>query len=439
MYRSFSNRIFAGVCGGLASSLPLNAWIWRLIFIALTLLTMGVGAIIYVMMWWILPLDSPLRSREGGSLPGLISLLLAVVLTGLWFGRDALNLSESYPGIAFLLLALVFLLKQIITGRGQNIAFGLVATAIPAVFLLQHYEILQEGAIDILLRSAPAILVFIGLSVALRYRVRFASWIALLVSIVLVAGLASFAFSSRVDVISTDNQIEVSIPDEDVHNLAEISEDVTTLLLNISSMDTDVTITANDTPGVIQVEFLGSNNSDFNIGYNEENGIASAEIIEFERSEFPLLQDIGRGELLVQIPPDIAVGLLFNGGRSEVVTLDAGELNLERLTFNMQEGDVLVRLPLYQPLSPSVVDSNGEWTVLNGNLRVIAPQELGVRFAVNRSSNAEPSNFEELTYQLLLEGSDYVLASRQYDNLDATMQFRVNVSGGSFRLENTEN
>lgn len=439
MYRSFSNRIFGGVCGGLASSLPLNAWIWRLIFIALTLLTMGTGAVIYVLMWWILPLDSPLHNREGGSLPGLLSILLAIVLIGLWFGRGALNLSEAYPGIVFLVLAIVFLLKQIITRRGHNIAIGLVAVAIPVVFLLRHYEVLQVGAIDVLVRATPAVLVFLGLSIALRYRVRFASWIALLISIALVAGLTSYAFSSRVDVISTDNVIEVRIPNEAEQGSATISADITTLLLNVRTLDTDVTINVSDSPGVIQAEFVGSNNSGLTVRYSEDNGVASAEIIEYQRTELPLLQDIGRGELRVQIPPDIAFGLVFDGGRSEIVTLDMGELNLERLTFNLDEGDVLVRLPLYQPRSPSVVDSNGEWTVQNGTLRVIAPPDLGLRFAFNRNANAEPSNFDELMVQLLLEGSDFVLASRQYDNLDARMQFRVNISGGNFALESPQN
>src|SRR5690606_6623480 len=120
-------------------------------------------------------------------------------------------------------------------------------------------------------------------------------------------------------------------------------------------------------------------------------------------SEFPLLQDIGRGKLTVQIPPDIAVGITFNGEHSVVTTLDMGQLDLERLTFGLDDGDVVVQLPLYRPLSPSVVDSNGNWTVRDGNLRVLAPEDLGLRLAFDRATNAEPSNFDDLIYQLLLE------------------------------------
>ncbi len=437
MNRSFSNRIFGGVCSGLASTLPFNAWIWRIIFIVLTLLTSGVGALVYILMWWILPLDSPLRSR-GGAIQGLISILLGILLIGLWFGRESLNIADVYWAIAFLVLAIVFLLKQVLTRQGNNIALGLVAVAIPTAFLLQGYDVLQEGAIDIIFRSAPAILVFLGLSIALRYRVRFGSWIALLISIALVAGLATFAYNSRVDVISTANQISLTIPNEDDHDQTSISENITTLLVNVRTLDTDVTISVSDTPRQIQAEFIGSNNSNPDIAYSEDGDIASLQVIERQVDEFPLLENIGRGELRLQLPAEIAIGLDYNSNRAESVTLDMGELNLERLSFGVNEGDVLVRLPLYQPLSPSVVDRNGIWAVRDGNLQVIVPEELGVRLSFARATNAEPTGFDNLNYQLLIEGPDYVLASRQFDNLEAQMRFQVDVSGGRFQLDEAE-
>jgi|GEM_PF-388026 len=441
MYRSFSNRLFAGVCGGLANSTPLNAWLWRLIFIILALLTMGTGALIYVMMWWLLPLDSPLHNREGGSLPGLIAVLVSVLLIGLYVGRNALDIASVYPGIAVLILAIVFLLKQIFTGRLQNIAIALVFLAIPTIFLLDAYEILQAGILDILIRSAPAVLIFLGLTIAMRYRVRFGSWIALIISIALIAGLASYAYSSRVDVVSTSNLIERLIPDEENEGQAEISETVTILLVEVRTGDTDVTITVNDDANrVIQANFEGSNNSVLNFGYseNESGEVAEMFLRETQASEFPLLEDIGRGRLTLEIPPDIAVGVTFNGERGEEISLDMGGLNLERLNFTMEEGDVLVRLPEYQPQSPSVVDSNGTWDVQNGNLRVIAPEELGLRLSFTRSTNAEPSNFNDLIYQLLIEGGDIILASRGFDTLDTQMQYRIDVSGGQFTLESPE-
>jgi phage shock protein PspC (stress-responsive transcriptional regulator) len=59
--RSVTNRWFGGVCGGLAVSTGMEAWIWRLLFV-LALCT-GFGFLVYIALWIFVPLDSsqPLR------------------------------------------------------------------------------------------------------------------------------------------------------------------------------------------------------------------------------------------------------------------------------------------------------------------------------------------------------------------------------------------
>lgn len=437
MKRSFSNRLFGGVCGGLGESTSLNAWLWRLLFIALTLGTLGVGALVYLLMWWLLPLDSPLERQGGSALAGLVSILLAAGLLGLWFGREALGITGSFWSIAATIVASVLLLKQIMTGRGQNIAFGLVVLFVPVAFLLRDFDLLQAGVIDILLRSLPAVLIFFGLMGLLRYRVRYGSWIALLISVGLVAGLVNYAISSRVGVVSDDNQIVLTLPNEADHDQIAISNNVTTLLIDVRVLDTDVRVSVGEPDSrVIAGEFTGSNNSDLVRAYSEDGDIASLQLTQTEVSAFPPLQDIGRATLNLQLPPDVALGLTFNGQAARTASFDMGEINLERLTITLNEGDVFVRLPDYQPLSPTVIaDGNGVWTVLNGDLRVAVPDELGVRFSQTRASNQEPSNFDELVYQLLLEGSDYVLTTRQFDNRDAQVSYRFQISGGMLTVE----
>lgn len=88
MSRSFDQRILGGVCGGFAQLTRLPASLFRAVFIIASLLTFGFGLLVYVALWWILPLHVPTRLR-GGS---VIRLLLAVVVIGamaaLWIGRD---------------------------------------------------------------------------------------------------------------------------------------------------------------------------------------------------------------------------------------------------------------------------------------------------------------------------------------------------------------
>lgn len=54
LYRSRSDRKLAGVCGGLAKYLNLDATLIRVLFVALTVLG-GSGLLIYIAMWIIVP------------------------------------------------------------------------------------------------------------------------------------------------------------------------------------------------------------------------------------------------------------------------------------------------------------------------------------------------------------------------------------------------
>jgi phage shock protein PspC (stress-responsive transcriptional regulator) len=118
MYRSFDNRLLAGVCGGLAALLPINAWVFRLGFVVLTFVTGGVFAALYLLLWWIIPQENPVGRRRGGS--GL--LLLTLLCTALALGGWWLAQSGQLPGIngmallwpvIFTLLAGVFFLRQV--------------------------------------------------------------------------------------------------------------------------------------------------------------------------------------------------------------------------------------------------------------------------------------------------------------------------------------
>ena len=55
LYRSRTNRMIAGICGGLEDFTGVDATIWRLIFVLL-LLPGGVpGPLVYIIMWIVIP------------------------------------------------------------------------------------------------------------------------------------------------------------------------------------------------------------------------------------------------------------------------------------------------------------------------------------------------------------------------------------------------
>jgi phage shock protein C len=53
--RSLDDRMVAGVCGGAAKLLGVDAAILRIILVAATLLGFGTGALIYIACWLLVP------------------------------------------------------------------------------------------------------------------------------------------------------------------------------------------------------------------------------------------------------------------------------------------------------------------------------------------------------------------------------------------------
>ncbi|HUQ58319.1 PspC domain-containing protein [Lentzea sp.] len=57
--RSRSDKMLAGVCGGVAKMIGVDAAILRIILVAATLLGFGTGAILYAAAWILMPEDEP--------------------------------------------------------------------------------------------------------------------------------------------------------------------------------------------------------------------------------------------------------------------------------------------------------------------------------------------------------------------------------------------
>jgi phage shock protein C len=53
--RSRDDRMVAGVCGGIARMLGMDAALVRLLLVAATLLGFGAGAVIYLVAWLVVP------------------------------------------------------------------------------------------------------------------------------------------------------------------------------------------------------------------------------------------------------------------------------------------------------------------------------------------------------------------------------------------------
>ena len=75
-YRSREGRMIAGVCAGLAEQFGISITIVRLAFILGALIGTGMGLVIYLVLWVVMPYRTPeplaaLEARGGGSPPDL--------------------------------------------------------------------------------------------------------------------------------------------------------------------------------------------------------------------------------------------------------------------------------------------------------------------------------------------------------------------------------
>jgi phage shock protein C len=52
--RTRSDRVLGGVCGGMARSTGIEAWVWRLLFTVLFIFA-GAGLLLYLLLWIFVP------------------------------------------------------------------------------------------------------------------------------------------------------------------------------------------------------------------------------------------------------------------------------------------------------------------------------------------------------------------------------------------------
>jgi phage shock protein PspC (stress-responsive transcriptional regulator) len=85
MYRSFSDRVLGGICGGLGTLLPVNAWWLRVLFVVLAVATWGAFALLYLILWLAIPQESYLVPRRSGAAMLLLTIVLGSVTLAGWF------------------------------------------------------------------------------------------------------------------------------------------------------------------------------------------------------------------------------------------------------------------------------------------------------------------------------------------------------------------
>lgn len=115
LYRSQTDKMLGGVCGGLAQYLRVDLTIVRLFFVVLTLLG-GFGPLVYLIMWIIVPLedhvytDSNPNKFEGEDLKERAGMVRDDFISAV---KQPNQNTARFIGIALVLAGGFFLLQQL--------------------------------------------------------------------------------------------------------------------------------------------------------------------------------------------------------------------------------------------------------------------------------------------------------------------------------------
>jgi len=118
LFRSRTDIMIGGVCGGLARYLRVDATLVRLFFVLLALGGNGIGILVYLLLWMILPLEG--KERNATLQDNVRSSSEEIAERTRMMGKDLQNIvSNPNPrtslifGSAFIILGTIFLLQNL--------------------------------------------------------------------------------------------------------------------------------------------------------------------------------------------------------------------------------------------------------------------------------------------------------------------------------------
>ncbi len=306
--------------------------------------------------------------------------------------------------------------------RRTNLLWGLALLAAAAVAMARALGVLPEPIYDLLARTWPALLVLAGLSIVLRPRVIFGSGVALLITLVLVGGVAALAFSTRATQIREDYREPVE---------QTVSGNVTLLRVRIRTLATDIELLRRvGAERVISGEFVGSAESRVEIIYNEGAVDADFSLMEEQANPLPMLENIGRGTLRLEFPAELPLDIELVGLNGSA-TLNMSGLAVERMNLDLQTGNALVTLPVYDPLGSGPDDPLGTLAVRDGDITLFIDPQIAARLELNRGGSGIDPLFDPIVYNYLVGD---VLEARSIATAEIIVRYAVTALRGQITV-----
>ncbi len=313
-----------------------------------------------------------------------------------------------------------------ITPRRTYPLLGLVVLAVAVYALISALGLVPAGVQDLIGRAWPALLVLAGLAILLRGRVPVSGLVAVAATVLVTGAIGLAAFQGRAGQPSQDNRVPIE---------QAIPPDLALLRVRLNLLASDVQVLSGLTPESVRGQFRGSLASQISFSYQEAaDRSATLTLTEARTEGLPALDQLGRGVLELELPPDIPLDIEFVGADGDA-TLNLNDVALERLNVSVGGGDLILTLPTHQPVLVPAGESNGTLTASTGNITLFVPQSVAARLELNRGGSGIEPQFDAAQYNYLVGD---VLESRTIDTAPFALSYILNVRRGLIRVESLQ-
>jgi phage shock protein C len=139
LYRSESDRMLAGVAGGLADYFEIDSTIVRLIFITLSLIG-GSGLLAYFILWVVVPSKSSAKKTDTDTVSENINEIKEKAKSLTKHTSVKNSSSPSLVGLIFIIIGIYFLLNNF----GINLRFIRTDLLWPVIFIILGLSIITR-------------------------------------------------------------------------------------------------------------------------------------------------------------------------------------------------------------------------------------------------------------------------------------------------------
>lgn len=283
------------------------------------------------------------------------------------------------------------------TGARRNLLWPMIVMAVGSVWLLLTAGAFPEAVGDLLLRSWPVLVILFGLDVLIgQRRVAVAGRRVNLMIVVLgavlvnLAGIMWLAYQQKADELRDDQRVPLA----DV-----LPEAVEEMSVSIDVKRTSVILLRAEGGRTVEAEFTGSNESEIDLRLVVDGSRATLTAAEDYPSRIPLLEDYGRGELVVYLPAGIDIDELAVAVEAGDVVLDVLDLAVQTLAVRANNGDLTVSLPRGDVLR------GGRLHVENGGMELTVPQDIVLTLGLAPGSGRPSYEYDTILYDELVDGT----------------------------------